>query len=66
MSNVMPPPVSVSDIASIGRDAANKKDRRVALDSCLNGVWVNRDIGRLERVDTQNWHGWKMWKWKRA
>ncbi len=66
MSNVMPPPESASDIAIIGKDAENEKDRRLALETCLNGIWSNEDIGQLERVDTQNWHGWKMWRWKPA
>jgi hypothetical protein len=66
MSNIMPPPEPVSDIASIGKDADKKDDRRLALDTCLNGVWLNADIGQLERVDTLDWHGWKMWRWKPA
>ena len=67
MSNVnsqSPNPDEIDDIASIGRDALNALDRRLALDTCLTGSWVNADIGQLERVDTAAWHGWRMWRWK--
>lgn len=65
MGNVRDEQTSISDTASIGRNAQNAADRRLALDACLNGRWVNADIGRLERMDTATWHGWLMWRWKR-
>ena len=66
MSNVRNEYTSVEDIASIGRNAKARAERRLALDWCLAHRWVNADIGRLERVDAANWHGWKMWRWKQA
>jgi len=66
MSNAMQPPDEVSDKASIERNAESREDRRLALDACLTGVWADADIGRLERVDRTGWHGWMMWKWKKA
>jgi hypothetical protein len=66
MSNVRDGYKSIEDIASIRRNAKNAADRRLALDWCLANRWVNANIGRLERVDAANWHGWKMWRWKQA
>ncbi len=65
MSNVKETSTSVSDRSSINRDAANASDRRLALQACLNGRWASADIGRLERVDNDNYHGWLMWRWKK-
>ena len=67
MSNVRTDenPASISDIASIGHKAQNKVERRLALEACLNGQWINRDIGRLERVDSDQFNGWTSWRWAR-
>lgn len=59
-------PKECSDIESINRNAKNKAERRLALKWCLANRWPNADIGRLERVDSETWHGWVMWDWKRA
>ena len=45
MSNVSNDQKSISDVASISKDAANEADRRKALDACLLD-WAG-DIGRL-------------------
>ena len=51
----------VEDIVSIKKDkAANRDERRDALDWCLENKWASKDIGCVERVDTATKHGWKM------
>ncbi len=60
--NTAKPTESVSDISCIGHDAISVQDRRLALDACLNGQWLGTDISRLERVDTEDWKGWLMWR----
>ncbi|UCG59377.1 MAG: hypothetical protein JSU70_07665 [Phycisphaerales bacterium] len=65
MSNVQAESQFCGDSDNIGRDAKNKKDRRFALEKCLAGRWKQSDIGRLERVDTTNQHGWRMSRWKK-
>ena len=47
-----------SDIESIGRNAKDETERRLALDSCLI-YWSDADIARLVRRD-DSWHGWEM------
>jgi hypothetical protein len=54
----------VSDLDAIGRVARTKADRREALDVCLEQYWVDENIGRLERVDDGEDHGWEMWRWQ--
>ena len=56
----------ILDIVSIEKErAANKAERRQALDFCLNQRWTHVDIGRLERVDTETEAGWRMWRWRK-
>jgi len=67
MSNVVEnsqPDYKADDLTPLGCPAANAAERRATLEWCLNNPWANEDIGRLERVDSSNDHGWKMWKWK--
>lgn len=54
-------PYLASDIETLGHLAADKKERRLALDSCLTGRWSDEDIEKLEREDSSNWNGWRMW-----
>lgn len=49
------------DQDTIGHDAANASDRRLALKECITNQWVGRDVGKVERIDTNDWHGWAMW-----
>lgn len=48
----------------LGRPAKNKVERRQTRDYVLTTVWVDRDIGLLERVDDDRYHGWDMCPWK--
>lgn len=56
------PPEEFDDLSALGRVARDGHDRRLALDVCLDGPWQTADIGRMERVDGPNWHGWRMWR----
>jgi hypothetical protein len=64
--NVRASPVRATADADtpLGRPAKDRAERRAALDWCLNNVWAAADIGRVERVDTDQFHGWRMWRWK--
>jgi hypothetical protein len=44
-------------------DSATTPDsRRAALDACLNGSWIGRDISMISRCkDAQGQEGWAMW-----
>ncbi len=53
---------SMNDKDVIGKDAETADERRDALCQCLDGVWINEDIARLERRDQDDWHGWLMWR----
>lgn len=59
-------PFWVDDRESIGRVARNQAERRRALDVCLAEFWADEDVGRLERLDGGEDHGWLMWRWKKA
>jgi hypothetical protein len=48
----------VSDQQSIGRDAVDAPDRRLALECCLNNFWGNFDVQKIERVENANFKGW--------
>jgi len=54
----------VSDLASIGRWAKNERDRRAALEACLNKNWANRAIGCLERIENASRWGWAMYPYR--
>jgi hypothetical protein len=45
----------------VGHDAKDAADRFAALQYCLANNWDDLDIGRLERKDTNAFHGWLMW-----
>lgn len=47
------------------KPAQNKKERRESLGKVI-ALWGNYDIGRIERVDEDDCHGWKMWRWKKV
>lgn len=67
MSNVAedePPDYVADDQTDLGHAASDLRERLTALQWCLDSVWINKNIGRLERVDSDGSHGWKMWKWK--
>jgi len=53
---------SIEDVASINKNAENARERKAALDWCLANRWVREDIAKLERLDTDQWHGWLMWR----
>lgn len=55
-------PHLASDIEILGHKAANKDERRLALNSCLTGRWSAADIDKVEREDSSNWNGWRMWE----
>jgi hypothetical protein len=65
MPNHKPTSTFVSDQASLNKPRAeNRDERRQALEFCLNERWANVDIGRIERVDTDEQSGWMLWRWK--
>jgi hypothetical protein len=68
MSNVKldEDPSWVDDVDSIGKVAKTKAERRAALDHCLEEVWSDENIGRIERVDKDADHGWQMYRWQKA
>ncbi|MCC6670314.1 MAG: hypothetical protein IT458_04590 [Planctomycetes bacterium] len=68
MSNVKDDvdPAWVADLDSIGKVAKTKAERRQALDACLEQFWSDENIGRIERVDEGEDHGWQMHLWKKA
>lgn len=67
MSNVRDEePFWVADIDSIGEIATTKVLRRKALDVCLEQYWSDQNIGRLERVDSELYHGWELYRWQKA
>lgn len=51
-----------SDIEILGHVANDKSERRLALDTCLTGSWFSADILKLEREDSSNWNGWRMFE----
>jgi hypothetical protein len=53
---------SQNDLATIGKIAKTREERRDALDFCLTQFWLNEDIKRIERREDQNWTGWDMWR----
>lgn len=54
----------VSDQISLNQPyAKNREERRRALEFCLT-YWGKADIGRLERIDTDELSGWRMWRYK--
>lgn len=55
-------PNLASDIESLGHYAVDKSERRLALDVCLAGRWIEADIVKIEREDSDSWHGWRMWE----
>jgi hypothetical protein len=55
-------PNLVSDIESLGHTAGDKAERRLALDACLTGQWIEAEIVKIEREDSTNWNGWRMWE----
>ncbi len=55
-------PYLVSDIESLGHTAGDKRERKLALDLCLTGQWIAADIVKIEREDSTNWNGWRMWE----
>ena len=64
----MPPPIKdflkvklVLDTASIGKVAKTAKQRRDALDFCLDQAWAGLDVDTIERIDEDAVHGWAMW-----
>jgi hypothetical protein len=59
-------PFWVSDLESIGKPAKTKAERREALDVCLEQFWADLNIGRIERVDEGDAHGWEMRHWRKA
>lgn len=67
MSNVRDDedPFWVDDLDSIRRIARNNTERRQALDVCLEDYWPDESIGRIERLDTDDEHGWLMWRWRK-
>ena len=57
-------PDSIQDKAtSLGSDAQNAQDRFKTLQWCLANNWDGANIGKVERVDTATFHGWKMWSY---
>jgi hypothetical protein len=51
----------VSDLESLEKEQArNRKERRDALDWCLENSWASKDVGCVERIDTATRHGWQM------
>jgi hypothetical protein len=54
-------PLRSPDKVSLGKIASNPQERLAALQSTLANDWAGLDIGRLERSDTANFHGWLMW-----
>lgn len=65
-NNVRRSPVrkTADEETPLGRPARSRAERRLTLDWCLNNVWAAADVGRIERVDNNTFHGWKMWRWK--
>jgi len=59
-------PAWVADADSIGKVAKTKAERRQALDACLEEYWSDENIGRIERVDQDQDHGWQMHRWQKA
>lgn len=59
-------PFWVADLDSIGKEAKTKADRRRALEACLEEFWSDENIGRIERIDVEEQHGWEMYRWQRA
>jgi len=67
MSNIVEdqqPDYVADSLTGLGHPATNPSERRITLEWCLKKPWANEDIGRLERLDSGDDHGWKMWKWK--
>ena len=49
---------------SLGHNASNAEERWQTLQWCFANNWAGLDIGRLERSDTDTFHGWLMWKYR--
>lgn len=47
-------------VTSLGHDARTAAERRLTLDWALALPWANADVARIERIDTETWHGWEM------
>jgi len=62
VSQTQPYDDNQSDTESIGHAARDDRDRRQALQACLNSIWANEDIAKIVRLDNSTYHGWLMWR----
>ena len=57
-------PKSVADTAAIGKVAKTPAEQVLVLVWALQNKWDEEEIETVDRVDTDDWHGWVMWQQK--
>ena len=57
----MNPDDYISDEAILGEIATTEAEKNKVLRSALKVGWKNKVIVRIERKDTDQFHGWYMW-----
>lgn len=64
----MPQPVGIDydqvadeDVRSLGEVAKSTKKKNQALVLCVTNVWASQRISDVQRVDSDDFHGWRKW-----